>query len=145
MDWPKEMHCPSSQVTTSPASASRRRNSSSRRDLPIPASPEMNTAWPCPALASPKRSRSVSTSRERPMRGVSPRSAVASKRERRCRGRSTSQARTDVCPFTWTSPKSSVSKKPETSRWVASLTTTLPGLAICCMRAARLVVSPTAV
>ena len=62
MDWPKEMHWPSSQVTASPASASRRRNSSSSRDLPMPASPEMKTTCPRPALTSPKRSSRVATS-----------------------------------------------------------------------------------
>src|SRR2546426_5958649 len=61
--WPKEIQCPSSQVTASPACARARRNSSTRRDLPIPASPAMPTTCPRPALTSPNRSRSVASSR----------------------------------------------------------------------------------
>ena len=69
MDSPKEMQRPSSQVTVSPAAARARRHSSTSRDLPMPASPVMNTTWPRPALASLKRSRSSPNSRSRPTRG----------------------------------------------------------------------------
>ena len=144
MDSPKEMQHPSSQVTASPAAARARRHSSTRRDLPMPASPVMNTTWPRPALTSPKRSSRVASSRSRPMRGVRPRSMATSRRARRPRGRSTSKTWAGARPFTSISPRSRVSKKPATSRCVASLMTTLPGCAFCCRRAARLVVSPTA-
>ncbi len=40
IDWPNDTHWPSSHVTSSPASPSSRRNSSSSRDLPMPASPD---------------------------------------------------------------------------------------------------------
>src|SRR5262249_17878985 len=65
-----------------------------------------------------------------------------SKRVQRPWGWRTSKARTGVCPFTVTSPRSRVSKKRETSLWVASLMTTLPGRASCWRHAARLGVSP---
>src|SRR5213593_2464412 len=64
--WPKETHCPSSHVTVSCASASPRRNSRRRRDLPMPASPATKTTWPRPAFTSAKRSCKVAISRSRP-------------------------------------------------------------------------------
>ena len=99
--------------------------------MPMPASPARDTIWPWPRVTSAKRSSRMSTSRDRPTSGVSPRSTAAASRERRTRARSTSNARAGARPFTATSPRSSVSKKLAMAAWVASLTTTLPGRAVC--------------
>ncbi len=144
MDWPKDTHCPSSQVARAP-SVTVRRNSSRSRDLPMPASPARDTICPWPRFTCSKRSWRTSSSRARPTSGVRPRSTAASSRARRPRARSTSNACTGARPFTASSPTSRVSKKPAIAAWVASLTRTLPGRALCCRRAARFVVSPTAV
>ena len=52
LERPKDTQRPSIQVASSP---SRRRNSYSSRDLPIPASPTTKTTWPWPAVACSKR------------------------------------------------------------------------------------------
>ena len=145
MSWPKETHWPSSHVAGSSASAIARRSSWSSRDLPMPASPATNITCPRPAEASRKRSTRSASSCARPTNGVRPRSWPISMRERVPRGRCTSKARTGSCPFTATWPRSRVSKKPSTAARVASVMITVPGRAVCCMRAARFVVSPTAV
>ena len=51
--------------------ASRSRSSRTRRDLPIPGSPESSTTWPSPSLACRQRRSSSASSSSRPTSGVS--------------------------------------------------------------------------
>ncbi len=96
MDWPKEMQLPSIQVTW-PATCSR--NSSSRRDLPIPASPTTNTTWPRPARAAAKARWRVPSASSRPTKGVSPWETRAARRVTCPRARSNSHAATGRARF----------------------------------------------
>ena len=117
MDWPKEMQRPSSHVTASPASASARRHSSTSRDLPMPASPVMNTTWPRPALTSRKRSSSVVSSRSRPTNGVRPRSIGHVEAGPAAAGPEHFEGQDGARPSLHRHlPQSRVSKKPATSR-----------------------------
>ena len=119
MDCPNETHCPSSHVGCSSPSITARRNSRSRRDLPMPASPATDTTWPWPRLTSAKRSSSVPSSRAAPDERREP--ALGARRRVGC---ARPRARSDLervhrraCPFTASSPRSRVSKKPATSRY----------------------------
>ena len=89
---------------------------------------------------------SDASSRSRPTSGVSPRSLDTSSLVRPLISLLTAYARTgSVFPLTWKSPRSSKTKKPSRRCCVRRLTTIWPGLAMPRRRAARLVVSPTAV
>ncbi len=80
-------------------------NSQKSRDLPTPGSPETATICPCPAAARAIAWCSDSTSGSRPTNGVSPRAALASRRERTCSVRSSSKISTGSgIPFTGTGP-----------------------------------------
>ena len=85
-----------------------RRNSRSSRDFPIPGSPTTKTTCPWAAclLKQSERSRS---SRSRPTKGVSPRSASTSRRVLGTRAETTSQARIgSAFPFRGFSPRGRV-------------------------------------
>ena len=99
------------------------------RDLPMPASPEISTTWPSPALARAQRRSSRSISSSRPTSGVSAAPCKASKRLATALGRSTCQAGTGAAmPFTSTAPRSRYSKRSPTSRRVPAAITTVSGL-----------------
>ena len=81
----------------------------------------------------------------RPTKRVSPRAAVACKRRRSALAPTSSKTSTGSGkPLTGTEPKAFTRTSPSTSPRVLGVSRMLPGVAICSIRAARTVVSPTA-
>ena len=129
-----------SRRTRKPSSSTSAANPPARVDLPIPASPESRTIAGCPARApcsawsSSRRSSSCALRAVRGGLGPGTGLALPSARQ--------------TCTF-WAKPFNSASgrgEKPtdgEASERVASSTTTLPGSAMPCRRAARLITGPT--
>ncbi len=133
------------------ASAARRgacRSSSSSRDFPTPGSPTIPTAWPAPGLDLRRGVAQAPRARGRAPRSGSARARPASRAASGARPspRSACDRRPARSgPGSTRAPRLEARRSPRTSRAVASLTRIAPGSAICCRRAARWVVSPTAV
>ena len=119
------------------------RVSSMSRDLPRPASPTSETMRPPPDCASSTAPRSCSISRSRPTSGEPriPRIGPGSALRPRTRYASTGSA----LPLTSIPPRASRSKSGSTSRCVSAVICTVPGSAVCSMRAATFTASPIAV
>ena len=120
----------------------RRRNSYTRRDLPIPGSATRSmTRSSERALSSPRSS--TSNSRSRPTKALRPLACSASKRLATELGRSAVQTRTGAgMPLSSLVPRSCSSNRSPTSFRVPSAMMTTFGSAIPCRRAARFGVSP---
>ena len=122
----------------------RSRNAARIRDLPMPASPRAARLGPRRRSHRASGRSSSATSCSRPTRGVIPADRDASKRLTFSTSRRTVQAGTGASkPLSACGPSVFSSKVPPSSRRVASATTTLPGSARACNRAAKLGVSPT--
>ena len=110
---------------------------------PRPASPTSETMRPPPDCASSTAPRSSSISRSRPTSGEPriPRIGPGSALRPRTRYASTGSA----LPLTSIPPRGSRSKSGSTSRCVSAVICTVPGSAVCSMRAATFTASPIAV
>ena len=105
-----------------------------RHDLAVPGLP------PAPAPDAGPRARAAV-----PTKRVSPRAAAAWKRRRSALAPTSSKTSTGSGkPFTGTGPRAFTRTSPSTNPRVLGVSRMLPGVAICSMRAARTVVSPTA-
>src|SRR5271166_6594374 len=115
-----------------------------RRDLPMPASPEISTVWPSPPQARRWRAINSALSASRPTKPVSRAECAASKRLSLWDTPSAAYASTgSSSPLTACRPKSFRRNRSPISRRVAEETTTPPESARPWSRAARLGVSPT--
>jgi hypothetical protein len=107
-------------------SPSFRRNSSTRRDLPMPGSPTTSASWPSPFTARSQRRRKRSSSSLRPTSGVS----VRAPKRRTPLARTTRQSATGVAaPLSSCAPRSSTTKRPATCLSTFVVMSTEPGSA----------------
>jgi hypothetical protein len=117
-------------------------SAAARRDLPIPASPEIRTARPSPAFACCQRRSSRSSSSSRPTNDV----ASERRASKRLKTPLSPETRQTCCgsakPARDCGPRSSTSNKAPICRRVLSAMTSVPGCASTCSRAARFGVSP---
>ena len=101
--------------------------------------------WPRPPPAASSARVACAVSASRPTNRLSA-PARASSRVRAPRAPTSCQTATGSArPFTLTSPSGLTSRKPSASRYVWTVMKIVSGVAVCSMRAARWVVSPTAV
>ncbi len=122
---------------------SSRRVLATRRDLPIPASPEINTTWPWPSHASRWRDSANAISVLRPTKPIERAVRTASKRFSDAAPPSTAQtAIGSLIPLTSRRPRlRKVNRSPSSAR-VEAATTTAPGSARLWSRAATFGASP---
>ena len=129
------------------SSASRSRSSRTRRDLPIPGSPDEqhHLALAVPGLLPSAQQQRDLLARARPAASDRRRAAPRSGLRRDPRPRPARPRSGSAKPLSRCGPRSSSSNTPPSSRRVAWLITTLPGAASAWSRAARFGVSPTTV
>src|SRR3954468_24649426 len=141
-DSPYETQRPSSQQLPSRSASSR--SSFRRRVLPIPASPATTSTPPRPARSASSASRPRPSSRERPTSRVSTPGKPRCGRPSAATPATGHAATTSPFPFSSGPSRSPHSNRPSTARCVASSTSTEPGAAADCSRAATFTVSPKA-
>ncbi len=143
---PKAGHRPSCHQTSSIRPSTYLRNSQARRDLPIPAGPVTDTRRRRPSrLVAWNRSLSRRSSSARPVNGAS-RPSLRLRPPRSATTRRARQAGTGLAlPLSARSPTCSKAIAPPAARRVASPTSTVPGFAADCSRAAVLTMSPATI
>ena len=110
-----------------------------------PGSPTSRSAVPTPSpvRSSAERTRSArARARRAGPRATAPRARARARRDARGRG---TPRRARACPSRSIRPRSSTSNRSATSRYVSSVICTVPGSAVCSIRAATFTASPIAV